>query len=128
MMSLEERIERFCRIYKQVYQRISKLNLENADEVALRIFMELSKELREEPLAKRRSREKQISERSDEKLATKKQREAIHKFGVQKIPKDLSKKEASEILNKLIGLSKENDGDAISRLVQELNQRWNLSQ
>ena len=128
MMSLEERIELYCRIYEQIYQRVQKINLENSGEVALRIFMELSKNLREEPTAKRRSRERQISERSDEKLATKKQREAIHKFGVQKIPKDLSKKEASEILNELIGYSKENDREAIVSLVQELNQRWNLSQ
>jgi len=127
-MDLEEKIELYCRIYEQVYQRISNLNLENADEVSLRIFMELSKNLREEPTAKRGSRERQISERSDEKLATKKQREAIHKFGVQKIPKDLSKKEASEILNELIGYSKENDREAIASFVQELNQRWNLSQ
>jgi len=128
MEKVEEKIERFCHIYEQVYQRISKLNLENADEIALRIFMEVSKNLREEPTAKRRNRERQISERSDEKPATKKQREAIHKFGVQRIPKNLSKKEASEILNELIGYSKENDREAVASFVQELNQRWSPSQ
>lgn len=90
--------------------------------------MEVSRDLRKETVIKQRNRERQMFERNDEGLATKKQREAIHKFGVQKIPKDLSKKEASEILNELIGYSKENDREAISRLVKELNQKWNLSQ
>ena len=72
--------------------------------------------MRGETTAKRRGKEGQISERNDEKLATKKQREAIHKFGVQKIPKDLSRKEASEILNELIGYSKENGREAIIQL------------
>ena len=121
-MDLEERIELYCRIYEQIYQRISKINLENSGEVALRIFTEVSKNLRREAEVRRKS------DRNDEELATKKQREAIHKFGVQKIPKSLSKKEASEVLNELIGYSKENDRDAISRFVQELNQRWNLPQ
>ena len=127
-MDLEEKIELYCRIYEQVYQRISKLNLENADEVALRIFVEVSKNLERETEVKQRSRERQTPNRNDKEMATKKQREAIHKFGVQKIPKDLSKKEASEILNELIGYSKENDREAIASFVQELNQRWNLSQ
>lgn len=125
---IEERIELYCHIYEQIYQRVQKMEFENSSEIALGIFMEVSRSLRRETAVRRRDRGKQISNRSDEELATRKQREAIHKFGVQKIPKDLSKKEASEILNELIGFSKEKDGDAISRLVQELNQKWNLSQ
>ena len=125
---IEERIELYCRNNEQIYHRVSKLNPENAGEVSLRILVEVSKNLRGEIAVKRRKRERQSPNRNDEEMATRKQREAIHKFGVQKIPENLSKKEASEILNELIGYSRENDGEAISRLIQELNQRWNLSQ
>jgi len=124
MEKVEERIERFCRIYEQIYQRVSKLNPENSGEVALRIFVEVSKNLERETEVKQRSRERQTPNRNDKKLATRKQREAIHKFGVSRIPEDLSKEDASRILNKLIGYSKANDREAVGRFVEELNRGW----
>jgi hypothetical protein len=57
-------------------------------------------------------------------LATKKQKEAIHKFGIKDIPKNLSKKEASEILDKLVGFSKDGDSQSIAKIVEELNAKW----
>jgi hypothetical protein len=64
---------------------------------------------------------------SDE-LATKKQREALHKFGIKDIPENLSKKEASEILDRLVGFSKDGDSESIAKFVEELNAKWKKSQ
>ena len=61
-------------------------------------------------------------------LATKKQREALHKFGLKDVPKNLSKQEASEILDKLVGFSKDGDNDSIAKFVEELNVKWKKSQ
>jgi hypothetical protein len=64
---------------------------------------------------------------SDE-LATKKQREALHKFGIKDIPDNLSKKEASEILDRLVGFSKDGDSQSITKFIEELNAKWKKSQ
>ena len=39
-------------------------------------------------------------------LATRKQREAMHKFGVKDIPENLSKREVSEVLDRLVGFQR----------------------
>jgi hypothetical protein len=61
-------------------------------------------------------------------LATKKQREAIHRFGVKDIPKNLSKKEASEILDRLVGFSKDGNSESLAKFVEELNVKWKRTQ
>lgn len=86
---------------------------------ALWIFDEFVRDIR-----KRFIERKAEGKTNEEKLATKKQREALHKFGVKKIPENLSKREASEILDRLIGFSKESNSSSITQTVEELDQRW----
>ncbi|RLI92294.1 MAG: hypothetical protein DRO65_00265 [Candidatus Altiarchaeales archaeon] len=126
---MEEKIERkvdfYCLLYEKIQRRLSSLNIGDVKEVALKIFEQVIKETEKERTSQKSKKENKIDK--EKKLATKKQREALHKFGLKKIPKDLTKKEASEILDKLISYSKEDDREAISRLVQELNMRWSMS-
>ena len=126
---MEEKIERkvdfYCLLYEKIQRRLSSLNIGDVKEVALKIFEQVIKETEKEKTSQKSKKENKIDK--EKKLATRKQREALHKFGLKKIPKDLTKKEASEILDKLISYSKEDDREAISRLVQELNMRWSLS-
>jgi hypothetical protein len=112
-------------LFKAVYEKVSKVCLEGAREVALKIIEEIAKDLRSEQ-AHQSKVEAKIEENqvADEELATKKQREAIHKFGIKDIPKNLSKKEASEILDKLVGFSKDGDSQSIAKFVEELNAKW----
>jgi len=70
---------------------------------------------------------KESSVTSDE-LATKKQREALHKFGIKEIPENLTKQEALEILDRLVGFSKDGDSESIAKFVEELNAKWKRSQ
>ncbi|MDI6799050.1 MAG: hypothetical protein QMD12_03620, partial [Candidatus Aenigmarchaeota archaeon] len=93
----------------------------HAVEIALGIFGEIAKDLRTEQIAQLRIKQKAAE---PEGLATERQREALHKFGVKRIPENLSKEEASEALDLLIGFSKEGDNESISRIVEELNRRW----
>jgi hypothetical protein len=79
--------------------------------------------LRTEQIAQWRVKAK--SERAEiEELATTKQREALHKFGVKHIPENLSKEKASEALDLLITFSKAGDSVSIARIIKELNRRW----
>jgi hypothetical protein len=120
----EEKIEFYCGLFNRLYQTVSgSANPEHAVEISLVIFQEIAKDFRSEQIAQWKIRRKSESAGSEE-LATPKQREAIHKFGVKHVPDDLSKEEASEILDKLIGFSKERDGASIEQFVEELNQRW----
>jgi hypothetical protein len=118
--SIEERIEFYFRIYERIYQRISRSNLENAKDVALKVFEEVAKDLRAEQFNRSRAK----GGKAGEKPATEKQREALQKFGVKKVPENLSMREASKALNILINLSKEKDRTAIEKAVEELNQNW----
>jgi hypothetical protein len=112
---LEARIGLYCQIYEEIHKKISELNFENAGEIASKIFEEVAKDLRKQSF---QPKEKKVQP------ATEKQREALHKFGVKKIPQNLSMQEASKILNRLISLSKENNSTAIDRAVEELNNSW----
>jgi hypothetical protein len=123
-MKINERIGLYCEIYNELYQIVSKASPEHAVEIALGIFEEIAKDLRTEQIAQWRIRRKSDESAESEQLATPKQREALHKFGVKHIPQDLSKEEASEALDLLIGFSKEGDSESISRIVEELNRRW----
>lgn len=113
---MEDWVEVYCQIYEDIYKRVSKLNPEKATETALEIFREIIRDLARE--------EAKVEKKESENLATKKQREALHKFGIKTIPESLSLKDASEILDKLIGFSRENNREAITRQVEEFNQRW----
>jgi hypothetical protein len=123
-IKIDERIGLYCEIFHELYDRVSKLIPEHAVEIALGIFEEIAKDLRSEQIAQWKIRRKSDESTRNEELATPKQREAIHKFGIKKIPEDLSKEEASEILERLIGFSKEGDSASIDQTVDELNQKW----
>jgi hypothetical protein len=123
-IKIDERIGLYYEIFHELYDRISKLIPEHAVEIALGIFEEIAKDLRSEQIAQWKIKRKSDESAESEELATPKQREAIHKFGIKKIPEDLSKEEASEILDKLISFSKERDSASIEQTVDELNQKW----
>ncbi|MEM2750839.1 MAG: hypothetical protein QXH53_04135 [Nitrososphaerales archaeon] len=56
-------------------------------------------------------------------LATNNQKRALHKFGVE-IPEDISKDEASQLLNKLIYASKH--GEDVNNIVEEVNKKYKV--
>jgi signal recognition particle GTPase len=122
---IEDKIGFYCDVFKGVYERVSKVCPEGAREVALKIIEEIAKDIRSEQA--RQSKVEESSVASDE-LATKKQREALHKFGIKDVPENLSKKEASEILDRLVGFSKDGDSESIAKFVEELNAKWKRSQ
>ena len=122
-----EKVDFYCELFKAVYERVSRVCPEGARDVALKIVEEIAKDLRSE----RGSHTKAKGEAKEEEaveLATKKQREALHKFGIKDIPENLSKQEASEILDKLVGFSKDGDSESIAKFVEELNAKWKKSQ
>jgi hypothetical protein len=112
---LEARVGLYCQVYGEIHRKISELNLENTAEIAEKIFEEVAKDLRKQSF--------QPKERKGQP-ATEKQKEALHKFGVKKIPENLSMREASKVLNRLISLSKESDRTTLDRAVEELNRDW----
>jgi signal recognition particle GTPase len=120
----EDKVNFYCELFKAVYERVSKVCPEGAKDVALKIIEEIAKDIRSEQARQPRVEESSVT--SDE-LATKKQREALHKFGIKDIPENLSKKEASEILDKLVGFSKDGDSQSIAKFVEELNAKWKKS-
>ena len=123
----EDKVNFYCELFKAVYERVSKVCPEGARDVALKIVEEIAKDFRSErssqPKAKVEAKEEEAVE-----LATKKQREALHKFGIKDIPENLTKQEASEILDKLVGFSKDGDSESIAKFVEELNAKWKRSQ
>jgi hypothetical protein len=119
---MEEEIELYCRIYEKIRERLSKENPQEALNVALKIFEEVARDLRARGME--RGKRAKASGGSEGGSATKRQREALHRFGVKDIPEDLSKKEVSEILDKLIGLSKSKDNTALGKVIEELNRKW----
>ena len=116
--ALKAKIGLYCQIYEEAHKRVSGLNFENAGEIAGKIFEQIAKDLRRQKFQPK-ERNKQ-----NQRLATEKQKEALHKFGVKKIPENLSMREASKVLNRLISLSKENDRASLDRAVGELNKDW----
>jgi len=121
-----EKVDFYCELFAAVYERVSKVCPEGARDVALKIVEEIAKDVRSE----RGSQSKAKVEAKEEgvELATRKQREALHKFGLKDVPENLSKQEASEILDKLVGFSKDGDNDSIAKFVEELNAKWKKSQ
>jgi len=119
---IEGKIELYCRIYEQIYQRVSKLAMGNAGDIALKIFNEVVRDLKDRAFQK--SEESNQANEREEKLATEKQKEALHKFGVKRVPENLSMREASKVLNKLVSLSKRNNRSALDKAIDELNREW----
>jgi hypothetical protein len=123
-----EEVDFYCELFKAVYKRVLKVCPEGAREVALKMVEEIAKDLRSGQSHQLRGEAKVEEGFADEELATKKQREAIHRFGIKDIPKNLSKKEASEILDRLVGFSKGGDSESLAKFVEELNAKWKRTQ
>jgi hypothetical protein len=119
---MEEEIELYCRIYEKIRERLSKENPQETLAIALKIFEEVARDLRVKGME--RGKKAKASSGKEESSATKRQREALHRFGVKDIPKDLSKKEASEILDRLVGFLKQGDSQSIAKLVGGLSAKW----
>jgi hypothetical protein len=120
-----EKVDFYCELFRAVYERVSKVYPEGAREVALKIMEEIAKDIRSEQACQSKVKESSVT--SDE-LATKKQREALHKFGIEEIPENLTKQEALEILDRLVGFSKDGDSESIAKFVEGLNAKWKRSQ
>lgn len=135
MLHVEEKIDFYHRVYGQILDKVSMNWPENAIDISGSIFQEISKDLRSEMIAQLRrenrvNRGKNSNDRipeTENNLATKKQRQTIHKFGVKKIPEDLSKDEASDILEELIDLSKHGNNEILKDRVDDLNEQWTNS-
>jgi hypothetical protein len=122
-----ERIDSYVEMYKNIWNKVSTGWSDYELEVSDRIFQEISKDLRSEMISQLRKRENKTEFReneSDETLATKKQRQTLHKFGIEKIPKNLSKDEASDILEELIDLSRHGNNQLLKEKAEELNEKW----
>ena len=111
--NVKERIDSYEKMYKNIWDKVSEKWSEYQLEISDRIFQEVAKDLRsemisqlrkEENTTKRESKTEFKENESGESLATAKQKQTLHKFGIEKIPKDLSKDEASDILEELIDL------------------------
>ncbi|MDD2666640.1 MAG: hypothetical protein PHD13_04120 [Methanocellales archaeon] len=126
-----EKIDLYCEIYEQAYKKVSKVSPDNAREVTGRIFGEVARDLRSELISQLRRDENNQEggtgsggSKGNKKPATEKQRHALHKFGVETLPEDLSLKDASDILNELIGLAQDEDSEALNERVKELNENY----
>jgi hypothetical protein len=122
----KERIENYCQMFEEIHKKVSRMNPEDAKEVALKILEEIAKDLRSEQINRSRGMANKAGEEkgSKENLVTQKQREALHRFGIKNVPGNLSMREASSILNRLISLSRTNDRTSIDKAVEELNRDW----
>jgi len=124
----EKKVDFYCELFKAIYERVSKVCPEGAREVAMKVLEEIAKDLRSEFIQSKAKAKAEEGSVGNEELATKKQREALHKFGIKDIPESLSKKEASEILDKLVGFSRNGDSKSIAKFIEELNAKWKRSQ
>lgn len=133
MPDVEERIDTYVEMYKNIWDKVSTGWSDYELEVSDRIFQEISKDLRSEMISQLRKegnnvkREKKTESReneSDGSLATKKQRQTLHKFGIEKIPEDLTKDKASDALEELIDLSRHGNNHLLNEKVEDLNKKW----
>jgi hypothetical protein len=120
-----ERIDLFCEIFQKAYEKASTVNPDNARHMASEVFVQVARDLRTERISQLKREEYGNNQNSNNgnngRPATQKQRQALHKFGIQNVPEELTSKEASGILEMLISLSKERNSDAINKMVEELN-------
>ncbi len=145
---MEQRIKDKIRLYGEIYIEclaISiKANPNNSRYMANEMFREVAKDMRSELISRLQNGlqnecietkgDKAIvdstladameSKEESAKPATDKQRQALHKFGIERIPENLGLKEAGEILNILVLHSKEGDHEAIADLVGKFNKEW----
>jgi hypothetical protein len=87
-MDEDERIEFYCQLYEKVYKKVLERNSGDVLAVVLKVFEEVARDLRGGQVDRSRVRG---GKAEGEKPATEKQREALHKFGVKKVPEDLKK-------------------------------------
>jgi len=113
------------------------VNPDNARHMASEVFVQVARDLRTERISQLKREEYGNNQNSNNgnngRPATQKQRQALHKFGIQNVPDELTSKEASVGLDMLISLSKERNSDAINKMVEELNAGkewaiWNTGQ
>ena len=107
--------------------------------MASEVFVQVARDLRSELISQLKREEYGNNQNNNNgngnngRPATQKQLQAFHKFGIENIPDELTKKEASEILHMLISLSKARNSEAINKMVEELNAGkewaiWNTGQ
>ncbi len=145
---MEQRIKDKIRLYGEIYIEclaISiKANPNNSRYMANEMFREVAKDMRSELISRLQNglQNEGMEAKEDKaivgstlaqamdykeenaKPATDKQKHALHKFGIERIPEYLGIKEAGEILNILVLHSKEGDHDAIADLVGKFNKEW----
>ncbi len=140
---LKAKIELYAEIYTKCYALALSINQPNARWVANEMFRETAKDMRSELISRlHNGLQDEYMEVKDDKAidtplaeavepkkenrkpATDKQRQALHKFGLENIPENLGIKEAGEILNILICHSREGDHEAIADLVGRFNKEW----
>lgn len=150
MINIDERIKLYSEIYGKTYQIASKAIPDNARYVASEIFKEIARDLRSELISELRkengkdvaiktegtgkpngteesnetNNQRSESKEGNGKPATDKQRQALHKFGIERMPENLGIKEAGEILNILICHLRERDQEAIEDVVEKFNKEW----
>lgn len=133
MPDVEERMDFYHSLYGKILKKVSATWPKNSIDITGQIFQEIAKDLRSEMISQMRRKEREINEgrnqgnqneETENYLATKKQRQTMHKFGVKKIPDDLSKTEASGILEELFDLSRHGNQEILRDKVENLNEQW----
>ena len=128
-MEINEKIETwidcYIKLYEMILQKVNQKWTENILRITDKILQEMAKDIREGwisfPSLERDKEEK--GDKNDEP-ATKKQRNALHKFGIENIPESLTKKEAHEILEELIDLSRHGNVELLKEKIEEINEEW----
>jgi hypothetical protein len=144
---MEQRIKDKIRLYGEIYIECLalsiKANTNNSRYMANEMFREVAKDMRSELISRLQNglQNECLETKEDKtngstladvmdykeenaKLATDKQRHALHKFGIELIPENLGIKEAGEILNILVCHSREGDHEAIADMVGKFNKEW----
>lgn len=128
-MELNEKIEIwidcYIKLYEMILKKVNQKWPENSLRITDKIFQEMGKDIREGWLSFP-SLERNKEEKGDKKdePATKKQRNALYKFGIENIPESLTKKEAHEILEELIDLSRHGNMELLKEKIEEINKEW----
>ena len=128
-MEINEKIETwidcYIKLYEMILQKVNQKWPENILRITDKILQEMAKDIREGwisfPSLERDKEEK--GDKNDEP-ATKKQRNALHKFGIENIPESLTKKEAHEILEELVDLSRHGNVELLKEKIEEINEEW----
>lgn len=129
-MEINEKIElwidSYVKLYEMILQKVNQKWPENSLRITDKIFQEMAKDIREGWISfpsLEEQKEENKGNKEDEP-ATKKQRNALHKFGIENIPESLTKKEAHEILEELIDLSRHGNMELLKEKIEEINKEW----